>query len=252
MYQHLLEQKERQLSHHPLFREITSLNKLKLFMERHVFAVWDFMTLAKRLQQDLTGTRLPWLPPANSHAARLINEIVLGEESDAHPAVGHCSHFEWYLEAMAEVGADTLAITRFIALQREGVEASEALQRLDVPIGAARFVRHTLDIALNAPVHCVAAVFLHGRESVIPAMFEHLLQHNRVIQRQAPLLRRYLERHVELDTQNHVPAATRLLEHLVGADPVRAQQAHEAALGALNCRIALWDEVRDSLQRERP
>ncbi|OPA99456.1 mangotoxin biosynthesis-involved protein MgoB, partial [Pseudomonas fluorescens] len=118
MYPPLLEQKKIQLCSHPLFQEITSHRKLQLFMETHVFSVWDFMTLVKRLQQDLTCTHLPWLPPADPQAARLINEIVLGEESDEHPRQGHCSHFELYLEAMAEVGASTVVINRFIALQR--------------------------------------------------------------------------------------------------------------------------------------
>ena len=112
MYQVLLKQKKLQLCSHPLFEEITSLGKLQLFMENHVFAVWDFMTLTKRLQRDLTCTQLPWLPPSDPQAARLINEIVLGEESDEHPRRGHCSHFELYREAMLEVGASTHAIDK--------------------------------------------------------------------------------------------------------------------------------------------
>ena len=188
MYQTLLEQKQLQLGSHPLFTEITSINKLQLFMESHVFAVWDFMTLTKRLQQDLTCTQLPWLPPADPQAARLINEIVLGEESDEHPRQGHCSHFELYLEAMTEVGASTCAINRFIALQRQGLDASVALQQVATPPGVTQFVADTLHTALSAPTHCVAAAFLHGREHVIPAMFKHLLQSEELIQRQAPTM----------------------------------------------------------------
>ncbi len=248
MHQPLLEQTKLQLCRHPLFAEITSLRKLQLFMESHVFAVWDFMTLTKRLQQDLTCTHLPWLPPADPHAARLINEIVLGEESDMHPRQGHCSHFELYLEAMAEIGANTLVIDRFVALLRHGQDANTALREVDAPPGVARFVSATLHIALNAPTHCVAAAFLHGRERVIPAMFERLLQADEVIHHHAPTLCGYLKRHIELDTQDHGPAAEQLLERLVSADPTFAQQAHDTARAAVESRIMFWDEVRASLQ----
>ncbi|WP_426130673.1 DUF3050 domain-containing protein [Pseudomonas sp. DWP1b1] len=252
MHQPLLETVKLQLCGHPLFSEITSLRKLQLFMESHVFAVWDFMTLAKRLQQDLTCTSLPWLPPADPHAARLINEVILGEESDLHPETGYCSHFELYLEAMAEVGANTSSINRFVALQRQGLEATAALQAIEVLPGVARFVSDTLQLALNAPIHCVAATFLHGREHVIPGMFERILQSDEFIHRQAPILCAYLKRHIELDTQDHGPAAEQLLERLANADPAYPQQANDSALAAVEGRIALWDEVRASLQEVHP
>ncbi|TFY88348.1 DUF3050 domain-containing protein [Pseudomonas nabeulensis] len=252
MQQALLEQKQLQLCSHPLFIEITSLRKLQLFMESHVFAVWDFMTLTKRLQQDLTCMQLPWLPPVDPQAARLINEIVLGEESDEHPRQGHCSHFELYLEAMKEVGANTSRIDRFIALQREGQAVNTALLEADPPPGVGAFVRDTLHIALNAPTHCVAAVFLHGREHVIPKMFEHLLQSEDINPHQAPTFYSYLTRHIELDTEDHGPAAHRLLERLVSADPTHPQQAHDAAIAGVQSRIHLWDHVRASLQEVHP
>ncbi|MFT0477739.1 DUF3050 domain-containing protein [Pseudomonas antarctica] len=252
MHQHLLEQKKWLLCSHPLFKEITSLNKLQLFMEHHVFAVWDFMTLTKRLQQDLTCTHLPWLPPTDPQAARLINEIVLGEESDEHPTRGHCSHFELYLEAMAEVGADTRTVQHFIELQRQGVQANAALHMIDVLPGVARFVDSTLQVALNAPTHCVAAAFLHGRESVIAPMFERILHGNACIDRQAPTLGHYLRRHIELDAQDHEPAAQQLLQRLIGADTARQRQADEIALDAVQSRLCFWDAVHTSLQEVQP
>ena len=249
--QELLNHKKLQLQEHPIFLEINSFAQLQHFMQNHVFAVWDFMTLTKRLQQELTCMRLPWLPPTDPQAARLINEIVLDEESDHQLGDGYGSHFELYLEAMREVGASTANIERFIALQREGASVDSALAQITIEPAVERFVRHTLDVALNAPTHCVAATFLHGRESVIPTMFKRLLEGSNVAHRQAPSLCYYLKRHIELDAQDHEPAAEQLLRRLVQADPLYEQQAWHAALSAVENRIALWDSLRqDAARRE--
>ncbi|MDZ5432132.1 DUF3050 domain-containing protein [Pseudomonas fluorescens] len=242
-----LEQKKSELSAHPIFSEISSLSVLQRFMETHVFAVWDFMSLTKRLQQELTCTRLPWLPPRDPQAARLINEIVLGEESDDRPGQGHYSHFELYLDAMREVGASTDAVERFVALQQEGVSYDVALQSVDVEPAAARFVRHTLHTALHAPSHSVAAAFLHGRESVIPQMFQRILDDWGIGIGQAPTFRYYLERHIEVDSEDHGPAAEELLARLVDGNPQRQEDVYASAIAAVESRIALWDGLRLSM-----
>ncbi|MDI3275788.1 DUF3050 domain-containing protein [Pseudomonas sp. MDT1-16] len=242
-----LNQKKAELSAHPIFSEINSLAVLQRFMETHVFAVWDFMSLTKRLQQELTCVQLPWLPPRDPQAARLINEIVLGEESDDRPTQGHYSHFELYLDAMREVGASTVAVERFVTLQKEGVSYDVALQSVDVDPAAAQFVRHTLHIALHAPGHSVAAVFLHGRESVIPQMFQRILDDWGIGLDQAPTFRYYLERHIEVDSEDHGPAAEKLLARLVDGDPQREEDVYASAIAAVESRIALWDGLRLSM-----
>jgi hypothetical protein len=242
-----LDLKKAELSAHPIFSEINSLSVLQRFMETHVFAVWDFMSLTKRLQQELTCIQLPWLPPGNPQAARLINEIVLGEESDNRPDQCHYIHFELYLDAMREVGASTVAVERFVALQQEGVSYDVALQSVDAHPAVARFVRQTLHTALHAPGHSVAAAFVHGRESVIPQMFQRILDDWGIDIGQAPTFRYYLERHVEVDSEDHGPAAEKLLVHLVDGDPQRAEDAYACAIAAVESRIALWDGLRQSM-----
>ncbi|MBD8577777.1 DUF3050 domain-containing protein [Pseudomonas syringae] len=242
-----LERKKKELSQHPVFSEIDALPVLRRFMETHVFAVWDFMSLTKRLQQELTCTQLPWLPPRDPAAARLINDIVLGEESDERPGHGHYSHFELYLDAMREIGASTTQAERFIELQRQGVHYATALQRVNADPGAARFVTQTLDTALHAPAHCVAASFLHGRESVIPAMFQSLLDKWNIGTAQAPTFRYYLQRHIELDSEDHGPAAEHLLARLVAGDEQREHEVYQAAIAAVESRMALWDTLRRNL-----
>jgi hypothetical protein len=90
-------------------------------MESHVFAVWDFQSLLKAMQQRLTCTSIPWVPTPDAEARRLVNEIVLDEESDALPEGGSASHFELYLHGMRNAGADTGPIDRMIETLRAGV-----------------------------------------------------------------------------------------------------------------------------------
>ena len=69
-----------QLINHPLYSSLKSKQSLQKFMEHHVYAVWDFMSLLKRLQIDLTCVTLPWVPRSNNtNIIYLINAIVVGE-----------------------------------------------------------------------------------------------------------------------------------------------------------------------------
>src|ERR1700719_2382276 len=106
---------------HPVYAEVASVADLRRFMEDHVFAVWDFMSLLKRLQQDLTCTKVPWFPADNAKAARLINDIVIGEETDVDPDGSYISHLDLYLRAMVDVRASTRQFGRFRALVLVGV-----------------------------------------------------------------------------------------------------------------------------------
>ena len=112
---------KRALAEHPLYAEIHSVRALQLFMERHIVCVWDFMALVKSLQRDLTCVRVPWVPPPDQEAARLINEIVLDEETDALGEGRYPSHFDWYVEAMGEVGCDAGPVHRLVAELRRGI-----------------------------------------------------------------------------------------------------------------------------------
>src|SRR5208282_2087295 len=118
---------------HPVYAEVASVADLRRFMEDHVFAVWDFMSLLKRLQQDLTCTRVPWFPADNARAARLINDIVIGEETDVGPDGFYVSHLDLYLRAMADVGASTRQFDKFRSLARVGTSVEAAMKRTGVP-----------------------------------------------------------------------------------------------------------------------
>ena len=227
---------------HPVYTRVRDLPSIQVFMQHHVFAVWDFMSLLKSLQGALTCSQVPWVPPNDIISARLVNEIVVGEECDEDGKGGYDSHFGLYLSAMRDVGADTSPVLRFIEALRRSVPLNVALARARVPRSAAAFVQTTLDIASHGKPHEVAAAFFYGREDVIPDMFRRVLA---VMDSPAALrgLRYYLERHVEVDGDEHGPAAHRMLHRLCGTAPEAWQEANAAATRAIEARIAFWDGV---------
>jgi hypothetical protein len=245
-----LEQKQQVLANHPVFSAIQTMDDLRLFMSWHVFAVWDFMSLLKRLQKELTTIDLPWLPPANPVAARLINEIVLGEECDDIPGGGHLSHYEMYLLAMAEVGADTTRIKQFESALRSGTSFEEGLSQVAVPAHVSDFVKSTLTTAIQGSIFEVLGSFFFGRENVIPKMFKRLLDKWQVDEKDAPMFVYYLNRHIELDSDSHGPAAWKLITELTRDNPEGIQQLVSAARAAIDARCQLWDGLAEEIARK--
>src|SRR5437016_4053668 len=156
---------------HPIYTNIVSVADLRSFMEDHVFAVWDFMSLLKRLQQDMTCIRVPWFPVDNAKAARLINDIVIGEETDVDPDGSYVSHLDLYLRAMADVGASTRQFEAFRSLARVDTSVEGGLVRTGVPPHVRSFVGHTMTLAQSGSTEEVIAAFFYGREDTIPEMF---------------------------------------------------------------------------------
>ena len=231
------------LLNHPIYREVNSLGRLREFMQLHVFAVWDFMSLVKRLQGELTCNRLPWTPPARAPIARFANEVVLGEESDLGPDGKPTSHFELYLRAMDEIGADSTEIRGFIAQLKLGARWQDEFSELSIPPGVAAFVNETLRCATQRSLVEVATCFLFGREDVIPEMFERLLSLWGNAKAEVPHFAYYLERHIELDGGSHGPWAQEMLIALAGQSEAKWQQATIAAQRAITHRIRLWDSI---------
>jgi hypothetical protein len=232
---------------HPVFAAIRDIQSLRIFMEAHVFAVWDFMSLLKRLQRDLTCIEVPWLPPRDPQAAQLINQIVLGEESDIGPKGEPASHLELYLGAMREVGASTASFKLFQTALANGATLTGAFDRAQVASFIREFTGHTLDIASRAPLVAVMASFLYGREDVIPGMFSNLLEKWRIGANRAPMFVYYLKRHIEVDSDQHGPAAKAILAAATADDAGRGLQVLGAARQSIEAGIKLWDGLLISL-----
>jgi hypothetical protein len=239
--------RERMLNH-PVYASVASADAMRAFMRHHAFCVWDFQSLVKALQRKLTCVEVPWLPTADAGARRLINEIVLDEESDEDGLGGYASHFELYLEAMRECGADTGPIERLTDALRRGLGLEAALEASGAPPAVAAFVRGTLDSAGAPGLHRACADFTLSREDVIPEMFGRIISGFPAGERgRFTRFIYYLDRHIKTDGERHGPLSRRLLERLCGEDPVKWAEAEAAARSALERRIALWDEVLAAL-----
>jgi hypothetical protein len=236
---------ERQaLLEHRLYRDLRTLEDLAIFMEHHVYAVWDFMSLLKALQLSLTCVRVPWLPHGHAAVRRLVNEIVLGEESDALPSGEATSHFELYLQAMREAGADTARADHFIRQLESGQLVTEALRLAGAPGPVDAFVRHTFDVIERGRPHEIAAAFTYGREDLIPEMFTQLVHGlDRRFPGKLSTLRYYLDRHIELDGDEHGEMGLQMVDFLCEGDQSREKEAEDAAVAALRARLVLWDGI---------
>ena len=223
-------------------------------MEDHVFAVWDFMSLLKRLQQDLTCTRVPWFPADNARAARLINDIVIGEETDVDPDGSYVSHLDLYLRAMVDVGASTRQFDTFRSLARVGISVETAMVRTGVSSHVRAFVAHTMTLARSGSTEEVLAAFFYGREDIIPEMFSRLQKTLPGARDDNDPLRHfvyYIDRHIELDGDSHGPMGRELLEGLVANSPERDERALRAACNSIKARIELWNGTLNTIRERR-
>ena len=236
------------LEAHPIYAAVQSLDDLRVFMQHHVYSVWDFMSLIKYLQNEVAPARWPWTPSVDATVARFINELVLEEETDIGlpGQEGNTSHYALYLSAMREVGADAATPARFVAAAGErGIEAALATGLAPAP--AAEFTRTTFAFLDSGRPHAVAAALALGREHVIPAMFRAFLARMAVTEAQAPSFHYYLNRHIHLDEDFHAPLSLRLLASLCGDSAEKWREAEAAAEAAVNARIRFWDGVLAAL-----
>lgn len=240
-----------QLVNHPVYAHIRSLPQLRLFMEHHVFAVWDFMSLLKALQRNLTCVELPWVPVGTAETRYLINEIVLGEESDVDETGKRTSHFELYLEAMEQAGCRLEPIREFIQCIRHQKSIAESMKVAGIPLASVDFVTSTFEVVNANKAHVQAAVFTFGREDLIPGMFISFVKE---LSSQNPgnvdILKYYLERHIEVDGDHHSQLAYRMTEELCGDDETKWKEATEEVKKALHARIRLWDGIVAAIENK--
>jgi hypothetical protein len=217
-------------------------------MQHHIFAVWDFMSLLKSLQNNLTCTSVPWTPKGSAETRYLINEIVVGEECDVDLEGKRKSHFELYLDAMNQCGANTTQINAFMDKILSDLTVKEALTQTTSSAGIHHFVNGTFEVIHSNKAYLQAAVFTFGREDLIPSMFISIV--NDIYQRipsSVSIFKYYLERHIEVDGDHHSHLALEMTSSLCGEDTSKWYEVEREVTASLKQRIALWDAVHDAI-----
>lgn len=235
------------LNNHPLYSSVRTMEDVRTYMYFQVWCVWDFMALLKSLQKRLLVDDIAWLPPKDGNIGAYLYEILLTEETDiTDSGSGHRSHFETYVMAMEQAGADTGPINRFIEGLRQGKSLEESLYQSDIPQHALTFVQNTLKHA-KSDMHESVSVFCLSREGIIPGMFMTLLS-NFSLENDLSIFRWYLRRHIDVDSDSHGPLSVKLFNVVVGNDSVKLKEALEAALDALNARQKFLDAILNKLK----
>lgn len=246
---------KRQLNQHPLYEALETKDHLRTFMQHHVYAVWDFMSLIKALQRHLAPIRIPWIPPPDIRFSNFINKLVLEEESDyalvENAPASHRSHFQSYCDAMEEVGADTQTVFQFIQTAHTGGIA-QALQMNNVPPHARQFVKFTFDTINSQQPHLLAALLAFGRESLLPGLFQVLLGRLESCSGSSTILNAYLDRHIDLDGHQHGPIAIELTIMLCEGSQAKLKEVRVMAERALQARLDFWDGIYQSISNQKP
>ena len=238
-----------QLKSHPLYSTLSNMDDVAVFMEKHVFAVWDFMSLLKSLQNHLTNVNVPWTPKGHGATARFINEIVMAEESDVNELGVPMSHYEMYLDAMNQVNANTSPIGLFVNAIENGDSIETAAKEINLETPVLEFIQFTMEVINSNKPHCIASAFTFGREDVIPDMFLEIVSQSQTQDNDKTYgkLLYYLNRHIELDGDEHGPISLKMVAELCGEDTTKWEEVLETAKDALKFRLKLWDHITEAI-----
>ncbi|WP_395051123.1 DUF3050 domain-containing protein [Flavobacterium sp.] len=246
---HKIQPQKELLLDHSLYNKVKTIEDLNCFLENHIFAVWDFMSLLKALQAKLTCTTTPWFPSKNPETRYLINEIVLAEETDLTIDGRHQSHYEMYIEAMKSCGANTTGIENFLSEVNSLHNIFVAIKKSNLHPNIKAFLDFTFRVIDEGKSHEIAAAFTFGREDLIPSIFTEILRNFQANFPENDLskLIYYFERHIELDADEHGPMAMKMITELCGTDAQKWTDVEEISILALEKRIGLWDAIEEQI-----
>lgn len=243
---------KQQLLQHSLYEKVKTIDDLHCFLENHIYAVWDFMSLLKALQNQLTCITTPWLPVGNPEIRYLINEIVVAEETDLALDGRRQSHFEMYLDAMQQCGANTEMVSDFLNHVKATQNIFVSIKQSELHPNVKAFLDFTFRVIEEGKPHQIAAAFTFGREDLIPSMFTEIIRNfqENFPETNLSKLIYYFERHIELDADEHGPMAMQMISELCGDSEQKWKEVEEVSILALEKRIGLWNAIEEQMTQK--
>ena len=224
---------DQDLISHPLYTSLHNLDRVRVFMENHVFSVWTFMCLLKYLMNNLeeSSTSYWWTGVKHPSLYRALCEIWIDEAVDTIND-GIQSHLDLYLQSMEEIHADRSTILEVLKVVRTDHHFS--LENLPILPSTKQFIQKQFHVIDTYSFEDILTYFAYGRELLIPDMFTPLFQYLRAQDIHCPNLLLYLEKHIHLDDIH----GKKLLQFVHKNDRV----IHEAYTD----RLTLWNGIYHS------
>ena len=247
------------LFNNKLFEQTFETSKVKIFMDSHVFAIWDYLTILKALQRKLASKNIRLLDQDVPDLPFLINQIVINEEIEEESSQEYLSAlgvYQLYINTMKEIGADINPITNFVEsiknekYWKDALKETKSLYRY-LPITTYDYLEHNLSVVDYAKIHELAGVFFFGRED-IHCKFNLFLRGNQENAKNFSNLKNFLQRHIDDDAKNKNPILGEyILNLLCKNDETKWKEVETSVIEAIKKRNEFLDGINELFERER-
>ena len=247
------------LINHKIYGQISDMRKTKIFMESHVFSVWEYLTMLKALQRELATRDISFLHENVPDLPYLINQIVLNEEIEEESRGEYLSAmglYQLYINSMDEIGADSNPIKYFVDCIKVNKNWNNTIRdtitRFDnIPIQTYEYLNYNLKMIELSEIHELAGIFFFGRED-INSKFILLIKSNIEHEKSLSNLKNIIKRHVDDDSKNKNPILGEYINNILCKDDDKKWKKVEiSVIEAIKKRIELWDGMLDLFERER-
>ena len=176
----------------------------------------------------------------------------MAEETDLALDGSRQSHFEMYLDAMQQCGANTIPVVNFLENVKTTQNIFVSIKQSDLHPNVKAFLDFTFRVIEEGKSHKIAAAFTFGREDLIPSMFTEILKNFQTNFPETDLskLIYYFERHIELDADEHGPMAMQMVTELCSDSEQKWKEVEEVSVLALEKRIGLWNAIEEQVEHK--